>query len=299
VRLYQVLDWDEHFESTKSRTYKRKNYAVLPCKQNGLGYMRLIKQKNGPALYGAFVALILLLSRQKPPRTGLCTDNGQPDGHPLSPLDIALTTNVHESIVKEMMDACSSNPIKWLKFEEIDGHSGIPRETGEDTTVPLYLSKKLSRNLSRKSMQDLEDRFEGIWEIYPRKEKKKRAADSFMKIAPEEEVFNRMVTAIEKQKKSRQWTKDEGQFIPMLSTWLNNQQWEDEGIKAPAAVNIDNEATKAWQIVMTNISNNKPIDNEKIKKALEAIGGRGVIRNAQAGQLAYIQQNFEKNYKAL
>lgn len=37
-----------------------------------------------------------------------------------------------------------------------------------------------------------------------------------------------MVKAIEAQRSCRDWTKDGGQFIPHLSTWLNDGRWMDE-----------------------------------------------------------------------
>ena len=37
-----------------------------------------------------------------------------------------------------------------------------------------------------------------------------------------------LLTAIEKQKESAQWSKDNGQFIPHPTTWLNGKRWEDE-----------------------------------------------------------------------
>ena len=37
-----------------------------------------------------------------------------------------------------------------------------------------------------------------------------------------------MVKAIEVQKKSEQWQRDNGQYIPHPSTWLNQRRWEDE-----------------------------------------------------------------------
>ena len=37
-----------------------------------------------------------------------------------------------------------------------------------------------------------------------------------------------MLSAIDTQKKSDQWKKDNGQFIPNPTTWLNQRRWEDE-----------------------------------------------------------------------
>lgn len=37
-----------------------------------------------------------------------------------------------------------------------------------------------------------------------------------------------MLKAIEVQKKSDQWQRDNGQYIPYPATWLNGRRWEDE-----------------------------------------------------------------------
>ena len=37
-----------------------------------------------------------------------------------------------------------------------------------------------------------------------------------------------MIDAVEKQKKTDQWTRDGGQYIPHPATWLNQRRWEDE-----------------------------------------------------------------------
>lgn len=67
--------------------------------------------------------------------------------------------------------------------------------------------------------------FESFWEAYPRKVGKAKAEAAFQKLSVPVEV---LISAIAKQKKSAQWTKDGGQFIPHPTTWLNRQGWEDE-----------------------------------------------------------------------
>ena len=52
-----------------------------------------------------------------------------------------------------------------------------------------------------------------------------KAEAAFQKVTVPVEV---LLTAIEDQKKSAQWTKDNGQFIPHPATWLNGKRWEDE-----------------------------------------------------------------------
>ncbi len=45
---------------------------------------------------------------------------------------------------------------------------------------------------------------------------------------PDEGLFQTIMTAIERQKQSEQWIRDNGQYIPMPSTWLNQRRWNDE-----------------------------------------------------------------------
>jgi hypothetical protein len=67
--------------------------------------------------------------------------------------------------------------------------------------------------------------FEKFWTAYPRKEGKQKARSAFEKVAVSLDV---LLIALESQKKSSQWTKDNGQFIPHAATWLNGKRWEDQ-----------------------------------------------------------------------
>jgi hypothetical protein len=67
-----------------------------------------------------------------------------------------------------------------------------------------------------------------FWEAYPRKAGKPASEKAFAKVRPSGLVFDAILKAIEAQKRSAQWTKDGGQFIPYPATWLNQRRWEDE-----------------------------------------------------------------------
>jgi hypothetical protein len=66
-----------------------------------------------------------------------------------------------------------------------------------------------------------------FWECYPLKVKRPKANTAFLKLKPDRALLDRMLDAIDRQKQSRAWRKDNGQFIPHPATWLNNRQWED------------------------------------------------------------------------
>ena len=74
----------------------------------------------------------------------------------------------------------------------------------------------------------IRSKIEEFWRKYPKKVGKGAAEKAFDKIKPTQQVFERMLSAIEKQKNSAQWKKDNGQYIPNPATWLNQQRWEDE-----------------------------------------------------------------------
>ena len=68
--------------------------------------------------------------------------------------------------------------------------------------------------------------FERFWIAYPRKTNKGFARTVFGKIKPNEEMLQKMISAIDKQKRSDQWK--DPKYIPHPSSWLNGERWEDE-----------------------------------------------------------------------
>lgn len=86
---------------------------------------------------------------------------------------------------------------------------------------------------SKKKSEISDELFERFWKVYPRKVGKKKAKEAFIKIKPNEELVNFMVDAIDKQKRSLDWKKNDGQYIPNPTTWLNQGRWDDELRKDP------------------------------------------------------------------
>lgn len=70
--------------------------------------------------------------------------------------------------------------------------------------------------------------FAQFWEVYPKKVGKDAAIKAFKKINPDEALMQTILEAVGKQKLSRQWQENGGQYIPYPATWLNGHRWEDE-----------------------------------------------------------------------
>lgn len=82
---------------------------------------------------------------------------------------------------------------------------------------------------------ELADAFEVFWKLYPNKKAKANARKVWMKLKPNAELRQTLMTALGNHRLSRDWTKDDGQFVPMASTWLNGERWTDELVPASAA----------------------------------------------------------------
>ena len=83
----------------------------------------------------------------------------------------------------------------------------------------------LNPNPKRSSGDDRAADFERFWDEYPAKINKQGAWKAFQKVDAPVEV---LLSALKNHKKSAQWVKDCGQFIPHPTTWLNQKRWEAE-----------------------------------------------------------------------
>lgn len=67
-----------------------------------------------------------------------------------------------------------------------------------------------------------------FWKAYPKKVAKPRARKAFDKINPDDTLLEKILAGVARAKKTRQWVKDSGEYIPHPATWLNAKRWEDE-----------------------------------------------------------------------
>lgn len=78
--------------------------------------------------------------------------------------------------------------------------------------------------------------FDQFWSAYPRKVAKPQALKAWNKLKPSEPMTGKIMSAVNAQAASDQWTKDDGKFIPHPATWLNGQRWDDETESAAETV---------------------------------------------------------------
>lgn len=86
-----------------------------------------------------------------------------------------------------------------------------------------------------------ESLFIEFWKAYPKKVNKKGCFASFKKIKNLKSEMPLIMAALERFKKSKEWLKDNGQYIPYPQTFINQERWKDEQIETrqDALNNID------------------------------------------------------------
>ena len=71
--------------------------------------------------------------------------------------------------------------------------------------------------------------FAEFWEAYPRKEKRGDARKAWVQTAAIRPKLPEVLTSVERQRRSPQWIKEEGQVIPLPATWLRGECWANGG----------------------------------------------------------------------
>lgn len=83
-------------------------------------------------------------------------------------------------------------------------------------------------NVGDNNADNASDRFDEFWDVYPRRAAKANARKSWEKLSPDDALCNLILSAVQRQKRSAQWMKEDGRYIPNPNTWLDQRRWEDE-----------------------------------------------------------------------
>jgi hypothetical protein len=96
---------------------------------------------------------------------------------------------------------------------------GADRNSGAPSGTPA---------VQRKQTNNVDERFSAFWRAYPRKTAKDGALKIWRKLQPTAETLDQIIAALGWQTRSEQWLKDNGQYVPLPTTYLNQGRWKDE-----------------------------------------------------------------------
>ena len=110
---------------------------------------------------------------------------------------------------------------------EIDIDIDIDKEKDIDN---IYVQNEVQK-------PDWESKFEQFWKLYPRKQNKKKVQLWFKNKQPNDALFDTIIKKLKNFIDTVDWQKENGKYIPMPTTWLNGERWNDE-IKSGSSNNI-------------------------------------------------------------
>jgi hypothetical protein len=143
-----------------------------------------------------------------------------------------------------------------------DGH-----QTVQQTDIKRYRNKNEKNEKNKKNKNILSDadasddvdvskparkkppytqEFAAFWSAYPKKVGKDAAWRAWKNRNGTRPELSVMLSAIEQQRQTDQWQRDNGQYIPNPATWLNQGRWGDETAQAydPYAAFVAEEVTQ-------------------------------------------------------
>jgi hypothetical protein len=72
--------------------------------------------------------------------------------------------------------------------------------------------------------------FTSFYLAYPKKQKRRDAAKAWRRLNPSPELVQTIMAALAHFKASPGWQRNNGQYIPLPASWINDCRWEDEGV---------------------------------------------------------------------
>lgn len=117
---------------------------------------------------------------------------------------------------------------------DIPAQSRVDQTKAHQSIVPRGLSPPISPERERAgetsdgTPAEDELQFSEFWSSYPKKVGKASCLKAWKKLKPTAELHDHIMAALEAQKRSEQWQREGGRFIPNPLTWLNQGRWDDE-----------------------------------------------------------------------
>jgi hypothetical protein len=113
MSLFQIKDWDVHFENDRSRQRANCSFVCVPNKQHGMGFCRIMAEPDGAAIYGIWHCIVGACSQQKK-RNGWLTTDGDKAGSAWGVGDLALKFRRPESEISRALQVLASEKVGWI-----------------------------------------------------------------------------------------------------------------------------------------------------------------------------------------
>ena len=146
--------------------------------------------------------------------------------------------NPKSTVHKGILTSLKKNGISIEELCSMCTHKLIIKEDGAaETKKSIPHPKPAICKSAKEDDEYIKSAFDKFWVEYPRRDAKQGAFKKFVILMKEckshedmDALLNKMLKAVDAAKTTPQWNRDNGQYIPMAQTWLNQHRWEDEGV---------------------------------------------------------------------
>ena len=104
-------------------------------------------------------------------------------------------------------------------------------ENNNQINKPITNKQQTNNNIQEhknKRTKEYTSDFLKFYDEYPKHKGKEQAWKAWQKLNGTVPTVDDLILKIQDQKKSEDWKKDGGKYIPYPATWLNDKRWEDE-----------------------------------------------------------------------
>lgn len=116
--------------------------------------------------------------------------------------------------------------------ERVARHRENKKRVGNgDVTLQKRRSNALEQNRTEQSNAPANaELFETFWKAYPNKKAKQSAAKAWgkLKLVADDPRIESIRRGLVAAKRTNDWQKENGQYVPYAASWLNGKRWEDE-----------------------------------------------------------------------
>ncbi len=143
-------------------------------------------------------------------------------------------------ILKDSAALKRENDIKYLnsiiearESQKSQKEGGFNKISSIDVPEPYFPADFGNYNSKANSSTPADEtrlnaQFDEFWEHYPKKHDRESARASYFALCPSEDTHKTIIDSLKKQRKTEEWERENGRFIPHPSRWLNGKRWEDK-----------------------------------------------------------------------
>jgi uncharacterized phage protein (TIGR02220 family) len=153
---YQIVGWDKNFENDRSRSRKSCSFVCVPNKQHGMGFSRIMAEKDGAAIYGIWHCIIGACSQQAS-RHGWLTFDGEQAGSAWGVDDLSLKFRRPAAEIARALSFLSSDKVEWLKCHKTSDMPDCHRALTAHSPPSTLKEEKRREEKEEKEVKELAD----------------------------------------------------------------------------------------------------------------------------------------------